>query len=69
MYIWKNQQTVLQAMPNLIRRKCWDKCNRCLRKWSDNKSDYVNMIKTSDGVRYICDKCVTIYESEVEEET
>lgn len=57
MYIWEKQQTLIEAMPNLIRRNCWQKCYNCVLPWSENESKYVNMIKTEDGIRYICDCC------------
>lgn len=61
MFIWKEQKTLTDAMPSLIRRNCWKQCNDCEITWSKNESKFVNMVKTEEGIRYVCDNCAEKY--------
>lgn len=63
MKVWENWKSLGEAMPNLRRRNCWQKCNDCNKAWKETLTKMVHMIVVPDEsqkslTRFICDDCL-----------
>lgn len=58
MKIWERFKTLASMRPNLKLRRCWSTCLDCSQVWSETNTEFLSMVVTKNGTRYICDTCL-----------